>query len=433
MSRNVFQAFNDDELPETREPDDVYEPDDGSDSEGEEFNYTYPPDEDLPDDDLDSDEEYVLTEMGPVAFRFTEDYQPSTSANPDIGEPHDQRLRAKDGTLWSITPPANQKTPSKNIFRPAKTRHSNCNGMSDPTSAFNLFISPNIIRDIVKFTNLEGQRMDGGKWMQTDEIEIKALIGCFIHLGAMNQSMFPSELIWDVKCGNPMARSVFTRNRFLKLSNRLRFDDKETRTERRERDAFAPIRDLWERFQSNLRRYYTPGPFITVDEQLYPWRGRCSFLQYLPSKPDKYGLKVFWACDAETMFPLVGKPYLGKVGRTPQVNLGRNTALELCEPFFGSGRNLTCDSFFTDMELCKALSTEKLTMVGTLRRNKVFIPPEFQDPKQTEKGKPRFAFRKGSMLVSYKSGQKKNVIVLSSMHSDAAIVPEKGEKNLPEV
>ncbi|GFN93407.1 PiggyBac transposable element-derived protein 4 [Plakobranchus ocellatus] len=136
------------------------------------------------------------------------------------------------------------------------------------------------------------------------------------------------------------------------------------------------------------------------------------------------------------MFLLVGKPYLGKVGRTPQVNLGRNTtARELCEPFFGSGRNLTCDNFFTDMELCKALSTEKLTVVGTLRRNKAFIPPEFQDPKQTEKGKPRFAFsfRKGSMLVSYKSGQKKNVIVLSSMHSDAAIVPEKGEKNLPEV
>ncbi|GFN82584.1 hypothetical protein PoB_000909000 [Plakobranchus ocellatus] len=68
MSRNVFQAFNDDELPETREPDD------GSDSEGEEFNYTYPPDEDLPDDDLDSDEEYVLTEMGPVLLRPFETY-----------------------------------------------------------------------------------------------------------------------------------------------------------------------------------------------------------------------------------------------------------------------------------------------------------------------------------------------------------------------
>ncbi|GFN83745.1 innexin [Plakobranchus ocellatus] len=69
MSRNVFQAFNDDELPETREPDD------GSDSEGEDFNYTYPPDEDLPDDDLDSDEEFVLTEMGPVAF---------SSVNPSL-------------------------------------------------------------------------------------------------------------------------------------------------------------------------------------------------------------------------------------------------------------------------------------------------------------------------------------------------------------
>ena len=61
------------------------------------------------------------------------------------------------------------------------------------------------------------------------------------------------------------------------------------------------------------------------------------------------------------MYPLLGKPHLGKVDLTPQVNLGLNTALELCALFLGTGKNLTCDNFFADKELCKQMSTNKMT------------------------------------------------------------------------
>ncbi len=37
---------------------------------------------------------------------------------------------------------------------------------------------------------------------------------------------------------------------------------------------------------------YDPGPHITVGECLVPFRGR--FRQYMPSKPAKYGIKI-WA------------------------------------------------------------------------------------------------------------------------------------------
>ena len=41
---------------------------------------------------------------------------------------------------------------------------------------------------------------------------------------------------------------------------------------------------------------YTPEKHIVVDESLVPWRGRIVFLQYLPSKAHKYGVKVFKLC-----------------------------------------------------------------------------------------------------------------------------------------
>ena len=37
-----------------------------------------------------------------------------------------------------------------------------------------------------------------------------------------------------------------------------------------------------------------PSENLTVDEQLMPWRSRCSFIQYVPTVPDKYGTEMWW-------------------------------------------------------------------------------------------------------------------------------------------
>jgi hypothetical protein len=79
----------------------------------------------------------------------------------------------------------------------------------------------------------------------------------------------------------------------------------------------------------NLLRHYRPGTNLTIDEQLMPFRGRCGFIQYLPAKPDKYGIKFFWIVDSQNCFPLKGTPYLGKEGRNPQTGLGMNISVEL--------------------------------------------------------------------------------------------------------
>ena len=50
------------------------------------------------------------------------------------------------------------------------------------------------------------------------------------------------------------------------------------------------------------------------------------------------------------------------------------------------------DNFFTNLSLARFLLTQKLTIVGTVRKNKKFLPNEFQSSKGI-KGNVKFLFR----------------------------------------
>ncbi|GFS10392.1 PiggyBac transposable element-derived protein 3 [Elysia marginata] len=277
-------------------------------------------------DSDDTESAPVYTSMEPVVL----DTQPSVSENESepltatstLGEPSTCSpttvLGKDEETAWSTHPFPEARTPSKNIVKLPQNRTPFTQHVVLPTDAFLLYINNKMIDDVLEFTNREGRRVKQTACRDTDAIEMKAFIGCLVHIGAMRQSGSPLEFIFRAIEGNALVKASFSLKRFSSLLNYLRFDDKSTRTVRREKDSFAPIRDLWDSFHGNLAKFYFPGQSITVDEQLVPFRSRCKFIQYIPSKLDMYGIKIFWACDAETNYPLRGIPYLGRVTTSHQ-------------------------------------------------------------------------------------------------------------------
>ena len=63
-------------------------------------------------------------------------------------------------------------------------------------------------------------------------------------------------------------------------------------------------------FIDNYISCYTPGAFITVEEQLFPSKCRCSFTQFMASKPDKHGEKYWLAVDKDSKYVVNGFPYV---------------------------------------------------------------------------------------------------------------------------
>ena len=205
-------------------------------------------------------------------------------------------------------------------------------------------------------------------------MEFDGFVGLLLLAGVYKSKNESLIELWSERDG----RSTMTLNRFKSILKYCRFDDKNTRRARAEVDKLAPIRDIWDMFIAQLPKFYKPGADLTVDEQLVAFKGKCGLRQYMPSKPAKYGINVWWNCGkAATSYPLKGQVYLGRQPDQPrETNLGSRIVEDLVRPWFNRGRNVVMDNFFTSAALAEYLLNQDMTLVGTLRKNRREIPPE---------------------------------------------------------
>ncbi|GAB0098318.1 PiggyBac transposable element-derived protein [Sergentomyia squamirostris] len=210
------------------------------------------------------------------------------------------------------------------------------------------------------------------------EDDFYAYVGLLIANGLNNANFLPLSELWKTSC-SPIFRGAMSKKRFASITTFLRFDNKHTRAERQKTDKAAAIRHIWNLLNENLQNAYVPHDVVTIDEQLYPYRGRTNFTQYIPSKPAKYGIKFFWVCDAETYYPLQGILYTGKEGNNKTTNVGEKVVTTLTQKYSGTGLTVVADNFFSSLSIAKTLMYDhNLAYVGTVRINKRFIPPEMK-------------------------------------------------------
>ena len=227
------------------------------------------------------------------------------------------------GMKWSSkSPPTTVKTTTANLLR-SRPGVTNAGNVQDIVESFNLFVTDEILNIVLRETNryadhycAEANRRDNPPqqpitWDPIDIVELRAVIGLLLLAGADKSSHVCTRDLCSPSA-KPVFKSVISVNRFENILRFLRFDDRRTRAERHETDKLAAFRDIWTVFTARLPMMYRPDMDMTVDEQLVSFRGRCSFRQYIPSKPGKYGLKIFWNCDAISSYPLKGEIYLDR-------------------------------------------------------------------------------------------------------------------------
>lgn len=330
------------------------------------------------------------------------------------------RFIGPNGTVWNENPLPNGRRQAVNVMRAAGGLSALGRRRCGETALSNwqLFVTDDMLDTIVECTNEKAQST-GADFVTTRQ-ELATFIGVSILIGVFKGRGEPIRGIWSESEGRKCISQFMTRNRFELITKYIRFDLTNTRETRRQTTKFAPMGYVYDMWEQNLSKPFIPYEYVTVDETLVPFRGRCSFKQYMPSKPAKYGLKFWCLCDAKTGYCIHMKPYLGADGGAArQTGLGKQVVLDLTERL-DVGRTVVTDNYFTSLALTQELRNRNLGHIGTVRKNRRELPPEFT-AKKSDAGSCVFGFNDDATLVSYAPKKNKRVVLISSEHSNEEV------------
>ena len=201
--------------------------------------------------------------------------------------------------------------------------------------------------------------------------ELESLKGLQIARGVLIGKNTPVKQLWSKEWGQLIFRYTMSRDRYQEIMKHLRFDGFFSRRQRTETDKFGLIFEVWNCFMENCKKCYVPNCDLTIDEQLFPCKTRCPFIQYIANKPDKFGIKFSLLADAQLKYLCNGKPCLGRdPSRSRCSDVPGDVCLTLLQPYYKKGYNVTTDNYFTSLKLAKELKQKKTTILSTIRKQR---------------------------------------------------------------
>lgn len=111
--------------------------------------------------------------------------------------------------------------------------------------------------------------------------------------------------------------------------------------------------------------------------------------------------------------------YCGKVDLTHSGSVGDSIVHKLSAPLLNEGRVLYTDNFYTSCTLARSLLSKKTYLVGTVRKNRRFLPSDVILAKLKKGEIVSRESHDGIMVCKWKDAR--DVIMLSTIHSPALI------------
>jgi len=143
---------------------------------------------------------------------------------------------------------------------PAKNMGDNAN----PSNIWNTFFTDSIISAILTWTNVkidsvrEKYKQMSSFTKNVDEIELRSLFGLLFYTAVFKSNHESSELLFATDgTGREIFRLVMSQKRFLFLINCLRFDNPNTRDERKEENPITAISEIFDEFINNCKLNYS--------------------------------------------------------------------------------------------------------------------------------------------------------------------------------
>ena len=144
---------------------------------------------------------------------------------------------------------------------------------------------------------------------------------------------------------------------------------------------FTKVREVMNLVSENFQKFSEPACCQSIDEGMVGFKGRVSFLQYMPAKPTKRGMKLFIRCDSESGYTNEFEVYLGKVSTVPSVNGAYfDVVKRLTDKILNGNHQVFFDNAYTSIPIMLHLLQHRTYACGTVRVNRKNLPAQINKP-----------------------------------------------------
>lgn len=254
-----------------------------------------------------------------------------------------------------------------------------------------------------------------GKWQDTNRDELLRFLAVVMWMGLDKKPELRDYWSKNPLYKNDISKSCgFSRNRFEVFLHCFHISDNEDVPPNNRLYKISPLITV---LNNKFQKICQPNEFVCIDETMVPFRGRLSFLQYVPGKRHKYGIKLFKLCLSEG-YTYALKVYAGKE-QPSQKSLACKVVMELMQPLLNTGRTLFTDNFYTSVELAHELNRHNTHLVGTLRANRKHNPKAVIDAK-LKRGQIK-SLQSNTKVIVTKWKDKRDVLFLTTKDTPSMI------------
>ena len=241
--------------------------------------------------------------------------------------------------------------------------------LKQPIEYFKSFFTEEIFQLFVDQSMLYSTQSNVNKPLHLTIQEFEQWLGLTIHFSV---SKLPScRMHWDASLGvyREFAATYMSRDRYLEIKSNLHLVDNNSITSTQ--DKLVKIRPLI----THLRSKFQSIPMdqeLCIDEQMVPFKGASQIKQYIPSKPNKWGYKLFVLADKSGMIhdfiPYTGKIQPVNCEGVPDLNPSSNVVLHLAQ-IIPNHKNyiLYFDNWFSSISLLDHLASRGIYCCATIR------------------------------------------------------------------
>lgn len=241
-----------------------------------------------------------------------------------------------------------------------------------PLQYFKQFFDDNLIDLLVEQTNLYSVQTTGTS-IGLDHNEMEMYMGMLVMMSIIKLPQM--RMYWGKATQIPTVAEVMPVNRFEKIKQFFHCNDnsKNLPNTHKDFDKLFKVRPVLDSVREKCQQLPQEENH-SVDEQIIPTKSRTSLKQYLPNKPNKWGIKVWARCGVSGIL-YDFEVYTGKTTKAeakPELLMGGNVICRLTQSLPKNvNHKVFFDNFFSSIAIMNHLKKDGFWAVATIRKDRL--------------------------------------------------------------